>query len=67
MKSMGRVISRLALAMGLFAGSFLIPARSYAYCAFECWQSTWFPTLGDCIAGPPDTCRSCIEVCPASV
>jgi hypothetical protein len=56
-------IARLTLALGLFAGSFLIPAPSFATCAFECWPSTWLPALGDCVEGPPDTCRSCLLYC----
>lgn len=63
MKRVRWTISRLALALGLFVGSFLVPARSSAYCAFECWPSTWFPEIGDCISGAPDTCRSCLLYC----
>jgi hypothetical protein len=63
MKRVGWTISRLALALGLFVGSFLIPARSSAYCAFECWPSTWIQRFGDCYPGSPDTCRSCLLYC----
>ncbi len=63
MKRVSWTIPRLVLALGLFVGSFLIPARSSAYCAFECWPSTWLQFAGDCFAGPPDTCRSCLLHC----
>ncbi len=63
MKRVSWTISRLALALGLFVGSFLIPAPSSAYCAFECWPSTWLEFAGVCFPGAPDTCRSCILYC----
>ena len=51
MKRVSWTISRLALALGLFVGSFLIPAPSSAYCAFECWPSTWLEFAGVCFPG----------------
>jgi hypothetical protein len=56
-------VLRLGFAVGLFVVAFLIPARSNAMCTFECWPSTWLAFLGDCVEGPPDTCRSCLMYC----
>jgi hypothetical protein len=63
MKILGRRMPHLVLATVLFAGAFLIPARSSAVCAFECWPSTWLEFAGDCFEGRPETCRSCLMYC----
>jgi hypothetical protein len=61
---------RLAIAVALLIIAIFIPAPASSWhpdCAFECWDSTWFPQIPDCIAGPPATCRSCMLWCPSSV
>jgi hypothetical protein len=67
-----RTAVRLLLAVALGSAAFLIPGRSSSgyvlpRCQFECWDSTYVPPLKDCVSGPPATCLSCIDYCPAPV
>jgi hypothetical protein len=56
---------RLTAAVALLLVATLTPAPALnGDCVFECWDSTWFPAIQDCIYGPPATCTSCMLLCP---
>lgn len=57
---------RLLTAVALLVVAALFPQKASG-CYWECWDSTWIDFAGDCFAGPPKTCMSCLLYCPKVV
>jgi hypothetical protein len=62
-----RSIPRLLAAIALFGGSFLVPARSSAFCDIQCLPMTWIQALNDCIDGAGNSCHACFFYCPRAL